>query len=58
MSKHFENVADMKTLIETKKLTNDGLLSLESYEETAAVSFELKGGGEGGGEEGEHKGLC
>ena len=38
MAKHFENVADMKTLIETKKLTNDGLLSLESYTETAAVS--------------------
>lgn len=37
MAKHIENVAEMKTLIETKKLTNDGLLSLGSYKENSAV---------------------
>ena len=45
MAKHIQNVAEMKTLIETKKLTNDGLLSLGNYKENSAVSRGVAMGG-------------
>ncbi len=38
MGRHIQNVAEMKTLMETKKLTNDGMLSLDNYAESSAVS--------------------
>ena len=39
MGRHIQHVAEMKTLMETKKLTNDGMLSLETYSESSSVSL-------------------
>jgi hypothetical protein len=33
MSVHFKHLAELKTLLETKKLTNDGILELDNYKE-------------------------
>ena len=45
MSVHFKHLAELKTLLETKKLTNDGILELDNYKERSEVCV----GGEVGG---------
>ena len=37
MSVHFKHLAEMKTLLETKTLTNDGILELDNYKERSEV---------------------
>ena len=37
MSVHFQHLAELKTLLETKKLTNDGILELDNYKERSEV---------------------
>ena len=37
MSVHFKHLAEMKTLLETKTLTNDGILELDTYKERSEV---------------------
>jgi hypothetical protein len=37
MSVHFKHLAEMKTLLETKTLTNDGILELDNYKERSEL---------------------
>ena len=37
MSVHFKHLAELKTLLETKTLTNDGILELDTYQERSEV---------------------
>ena len=39
MSVHFKHLAELKTLLETKKLTNDGILELDNYKERSEVLY-------------------
>ena len=41
MSVHFKHLAEMKTLLETKTLTNDGILELDTYKERSEVLYTL-----------------
>ena len=37
MSVHFQHLAELKTLLETKALTNDGILELDNYKDRSEV---------------------
>ena len=37
MSKHMDHLADLKTMVETRKVSGNGLLKLESYDERIQV---------------------
>ena len=37
MSKHFKHLGELKTLLETKKVANDGILVLDKYSERSEV---------------------
>ena len=37
MSKHMDHLADLKTMLETRKVSGNGLLKLESYDERIQV---------------------
>ena len=39
MSKHFQHLGELKTMVETKKVTNDGVLQVDKYSERSEVSF-------------------
>ena len=41
MSKHMNSLADMKTMVETKKVTSLGVLLLDNYSDRIQVSLEL-----------------
>ena len=41
MSKHMNALADMKTMVETKKVTSLGVLLLDNYSDRIQVSLEL-----------------
>ena len=38
MSKHFQHLGELKTMVETKMVTNGGLLQVEKYSERSEVS--------------------
>ena len=40
MSKHMNSLADMKTMVETKKVTSQGVLLLDNYSDRIQVSLE------------------
>ena len=37
MSKHFKHLGELKTLLETKKVANDGILVLDKYSDRSEV---------------------
>ena len=39
MSRHFLHLGELKTLLETKKVANDGILVLEKYRDKSEVSI-------------------
>ncbi len=41
MSKHMNLLADLKTMVETKKVTSLGVLLLDNYSDRIQVFFEL-----------------
>ena len=41
MSVHFKHLAELKTLLETKTLTNDGILELDTYKERSEVHYRI-----------------
>ena len=42
MSKHMSLLADLKTMVETKKVTSSGVLLLDHYTDRIQVSFQMK----------------
>ena len=54
MSKHFKHLGELKTLLESKKVANDGILVLDKYGDRSEVrTYECAWGDE---EEGEREG--
>ena len=43
MSKHMSLLADLKTMVETKKVAGSGVLLLDNYNDRIQVSLELPG---------------
>lgn len=41
MSKHMTLLADLKTMVETKKVAGSGVLLLDNYQDRIQVSFPL-----------------
>ena len=39
MSRHFLHLGELKTLLETKKVANDGILVLDKYRDKSEVSI-------------------
>lgn len=54
MSKHMSLLADLKTMVETKKVAGSGVLLLDNYNDRIQVRSETKGGRE----EGDDRGQC
>ncbi len=38
MSKHFKHLGELKTLLETQKVANDGILQLDKYSDRSEVN--------------------
>ena len=39
MKKHFQHLGELKTMVETKKVTNDGILQVDKYSERSEVDI-------------------
>lgn len=52
MSKHMNLLADLKTMVETKKVTSSGVLLLDNYSDRIQVRKPTRLGPDGGGNHG------